>query len=97
MSRTPVGSTSPKTSAAQVRTFCGVLHATGCRLSETLVLAVRRVDLPGRMIVFESHEMRCKGVFHAVPVPLNLLNLVHGIHERSGAGTRRHGSGRGAA
>ena len=29
----------------EVRTFCGVLHATGCRISEALALTTDRVDL----------------------------------------------------
>src|SRR3712207_8299595 len=28
----------------EVRTFCGVLHATGCRVSEALALTAERVD-----------------------------------------------------
>jgi integrase/recombinase XerD len=29
----------------EVRTFCGVLHATGCRISEALALTARQIDL----------------------------------------------------
>ena len=29
----------------EVRTFCGVLHATGCRISEALGLTAERIDL----------------------------------------------------
>ena len=29
----------------EVRTFCGTLHATGCRISEALALTARQVDL----------------------------------------------------
>ena len=29
----------------EVRTFCGTLHATGCRISEVLALTARQVDL----------------------------------------------------
>jgi integrase len=38
----------------EVRTFCAVLHATGCRVSEALALTPRQIDLSGRVIVFES-------------------------------------------
>src|SRR3954453_14274699 len=68
----------------EVRTFCGVLHATGCRISEALGLTAERIDLSGRVIVFESLKKRRKGVFRAVPVPpelLDALDLVHGIRE----------------
>src|SRR3712207_4935590 len=58
----------------EVRTFCGVLHATGCRISEALVLTAERVDLPGRVIVFESLKKRRRGVYRAVPVSPELLD-----------------------
>src|SRR5919112_791465 len=68
----------------EVRTFCAVLHATGCRVSEALALTAGGVDLSGRVIVFESLKKRRRGVFRAVPVPaalLDMLDLVHGIRE----------------
>src|SRR3954469_24842193 len=68
----------------EVRTFCGVLHATGCRISEALALTAQQIDLSGRVVVFESLKKRRKGVYRAVPVPLELLDaldLVHGIQE----------------
>ena len=74
----------------EVRAFCGVLHATGCRISEALALTPRQIDLSGRVIVFESLKKRRTGVFRAVPVPpelLDTLDLVHGIRvaQRRGA------------
>ncbi|WP_149541459.1 tyrosine-type recombinase/integrase [Siccirubricoccus phaeus] len=75
----------------EVRSFCGVLHATGCRISEALALTGDRVDLAGRVIVFESLKKRRSGVFRAVPVPpdlLDTLDLVHGLREAQ----RRGGS-----
>src|SRR3954464_1663548 len=68
----------------EVRTFCGVLHATGCRISEALALTTQQIDLSGRVVVFESLKKRRKGVYRAVPVPpelLDALDLVHGIRE----------------
>jgi len=68
----------------EVRTFCGVLHATGCRISEALALTAQQIDLSGRVVVFESLKKRRKGVYRAVPVPpdlLDALDLVHGIRE----------------
>jgi integrase len=77
-----------------VRTLCGVLHATGCRISEALGLTAERIDLAGRVIVFESLKKRRTGMFRAVPVPpelLDALDLVHGIREaqRRGAVNER--------
>ncbi len=78
----------------EVRTFCGTLHATGCRISEALALTARQIDLSGRVVVFESLKKRRRGVFRAVPVPpelLDTLDMVHGIREaqRRGGCSRR--------
>ena len=42
----------------EVRTFCGTLHATGCRISEALALTAQQIDLSGRVVVFESLKKR---------------------------------------
>src|SRR5215212_10347769 len=68
----------------EVRTFCGVLHATGCRISEALTLTTQQIDLSGRVVVFESLKKRRKGIYRAVPVPpelLDTLDMVHGIRK----------------
>lgn len=69
----------------EIRTLCGVLAFTGCRISEALNLTVDRIDLEAGTIVFESLKKRVGGHFRAVPVPpqfLDTLNLVHQIRER---------------
>ena len=73
----------------EVRTFCGTLHATGCRISEALALTARQIDLSGRVVVFESLKKRRRGVFRAVPVPPELAG-----HPRHGA--RHPGSAAGS-
>jgi integrase/recombinase XerD len=78
----------------EVRTFCGLLHYTGCRISEGLALDASRVDMKDRRIVFESLKKRKRGVFRPVPVPpafLDTLNLVHNIR----AAQKREGGGKG--
>ncbi len=52
------------------------------------MLAISRtshqIDPPGRVVVFESLKKRRRGVFRAVPVPpelLDMLDMVHGIRE----------------
>src|SRR3954447_14661898 len=68
----------------EVRTFCGVLHPTGCRISEALALTAQQIDLSGHVVVFESLKKHRKGIYRAVPVPperLDALDLVHGIRE----------------
>jgi integrase/recombinase XerD len=60
-----------------VRTFCNVLHYTGCNFTEAMNLTFRGIDCAGRAIVFQGSK-----VSRAVPVPdplLDLLDEVHGI------------------
>jgi len=66
------------------RTFCMTLAYTGCRISEGLQLTADRVDIAGKVIVFESLKKRRRGHYRAVPVPaavLDALDLVHGLRE----------------
>ena len=73
-----------------VRSFCEVLHFTGCRISEALALTPKQIDLENKAIVFETLKKRGEGVFRAVPVPnsaLDTLDLVHGLREQK---TRRN-------
>src|SRR5215470_13600656 len=68
----------------EVRTLCGVLAYTGCRISEALALTADRIDLAEGVIVFESLKKRKRGVYRAVPVPpalLDALDLVHRIRK----------------
>ncbi len=60
------------------------LAYTGCRTSEALQLTADRVDLTGKVIVFESLKKRRRDLFRPVPVPaavLDALDLVHGLRE----------------
>jgi integrase len=66
------------------RTFCTVLHFTGCRLSEALALTPRRIDLTDGTVRFETLKKRRKGIYRAVPIPpevLDTLDMVYGISE----------------
>ena len=68
----------------EVRTFCGTLTYSGCRISEALALTADRVDLAEGMLIFESLKKRKTGVYRAVPVPpalLDAVDLVHGIRD----------------
>ena len=79
----------------EVRTLCGTLLYTGCRISEALALTADRVDMKDRRIIFESLKKRQRGVFRPVPVPpffLDTLDLVHNIR----LAQRREGRRRGA-
>jgi hypothetical protein len=76
----------------EVKTFCYLLHYTGCRISEACELTFDRVDLAGGVVVFETKKKRRGGVYRAVPVPpslLELLDMVHGVRERQEKGKAR--------
>lgn len=67
-----------------VRTFCRVLHDTGCRISEALALVPFSIDFNTEAIVFETLKKRRAGIYRAVPIPsgtLDTLEMVHGIKE----------------
>lgn len=74
-----------KSAPREIRTFCLVLHYTGCRLSEALALTPDSFDFAGKAIVFETLKKRRQGVYRAVPVPpemLDTINMVHGLQDR---------------
>ena len=75
----------------EVRTFCGVLAYTGCRISEALELTADRIDLEEGVIVFESLKKRKKGVYRAVPVPPALLDALDLVHTIRRAQARKDG------
>jgi len=54
----------------EVRTFCGTLVYSGCRISEALALTAARVDIGDGVLVIESLKKRRYGIYRAVPVPL---------------------------
>ncbi len=63
-----------------VRTFCNVLYYTGCRISEALALTPGAFDYSGQLIVFETLKRRRQGVYREVPVPYDMLDLLHSTH-----------------
>jgi integrase/recombinase XerD len=72
-----------ETALNQIRTFCGALAHTGCRISEALALTADRVDIADGVIVIESLKKRRRGIYRAIPVPpsfLATLEAVHGIN-----------------
>ena len=72
-------------SRGDVRSFCEVLHFTGCRISEALAICPKNIDFENRALVFETLKKRRSGVFREVPVPdrlLDTLGLVHAIRDQ---------------
>lgn len=64
----------------RVRTLCGTLAHTGCRISEALALTPDRVDLADGVLIFESLKKRRRGIFRAVPVPPDFLQILASVH-----------------
>ena len=56
-----------------VRSFCWVIAATGCRISEALALTGRNIDFEAEQVVIECLKKRGKQVFRAIPLPAELL------------------------
>lgn len=79
----------------EVRTFCALLHYSGCRLTEALELTYDRIDLTEGMVIFETLKKRRKGVYRAVPVPPSLieaLDLCFGVREKQKSRSKGHRS-----
>ena len=64
----------------QIRTFCGTLVHTGCRISEALSLTADRVDIEDGVLIIESLKKRRKGVYRAIPVPPAFLDMLDAVH-----------------
>jgi integrase/recombinase XerD len=72
--------TASEAALQQIRTFCGTLAHTGCRISEALALTADRVDIDDGVLIFESLKKRRKGIYRAVPVPPDFLAALDAIH-----------------
>ena len=70
----------------EVRTFCHLLHFSGCRISEALALTGDRVDFTNGAVTFESLKKRRGGVYRSAPVPPRPAR-------RPGPGPQRPGDG----
>src|SRR5258708_5597888 len=78
-----------KSASDEVKTFCTTLGLAGCRISEALALTAARVDRAAGVLVIESLKKRRRGVYRAVPVPPELLELLDHVHD-----LKRLGDGR---
>lgn len=70
-----------------VRTFCAVLHDSGCRISEALALTPERIDLTGQALTIETLKKRRSGVYRTVPVPPDLSPISLTLCTASGRGS----------
>jgi integrase len=51
------------------RTFCSLLHYTGCSLTEGLTLTPSQVDFSARTVILEGTTPRRHDITRAIPVP----------------------------
>ena len=76
----------------QDRTFCEMLHWTGCRPSEARLLCTGHIDLASGMVIIRSLKKRGgqkNKHYRAVPVPadyLEKLEAAHGLRQAQQAG-----------
>ncbi|MCW2393538.1 site-specific integrase [Sphingobium sp. B11D3A] len=75
--------THASTADEAVYTFCSVLAATGCRISEALTLRMRNIDIESQSIIIECLKKRRRGIYRAVPVPSDLISLLVKVHNVS--------------
>lgn len=69
-----------------IKTFCSLLHYTGCNFTEALKFTAKQVDFSSRAIVFPGpHHSK---ISRAIPVPDSFIELLDEVH-----GVRRAGSG----
>jgi integrase/recombinase XerD len=59
--------------APPILTFCLTLLYTGARVSEVLALTPGRIDRANNAIIFETLKRRRRGVFRAIPIPIELV------------------------
>ena len=67
--------------AGTTRTFCGLLHYTGCNLTEATALTAAQVDCAARTIVLRGTTPRRHDIRPAVPVPDALIALLDEMHD----------------
>lgn len=73
----------------EVRTFCTILHDTGCRLSEALALTPQSFDFENQSIIFNTLKKRRRSVFRAVPASLATLDTLNVAFDLLGASRSR--------
>jgi hypothetical protein len=65
-----------KKETMDVHLFCWFIVATGCRISEALMITARSIDFETRLVIVECLKKRRTGVYRAVPLPATLLKAL---------------------
>jgi integrase/recombinase XerD len=69
------------TATGITRTFCGLLHYTGCSLTEGLTLAPSQVDFSARTVILQGTTPRRHDIKRAIPVPDSFIALLDETHD----------------
>lgn len=64
----------------EIRSFCRLLAYTGARISEILALTPNNINVAAGVIIIESLKKRRRGIYRAVPIPLELLAELEQTH-----------------
>lgn len=58
----------------RVYVFCWFIAASGCRISEALMVTAQCIDFEAGLVILESLKKRRRNVYRAVPLPVSLLD-----------------------
>jgi hypothetical protein len=67
--------------AGATRTFCGLLHHTGCSLTQGLTLTPAQVDFSARTVILQGTTPRRHDIKRTTPVPDSFIALLDEVHD----------------
>ena len=68
-----------------VYTFCWFVAATGCRISEALMITAKSIDFEAGLVIVECLKKRRRFVYRAVPLPATLLKMLEKLARDDGS------------
>ncbi len=86
--------TANKAEDQKTRTFCSLLHYTGCNFTEALNFTAQQVDCHSRAIVFSGLLPHLAHIRRAIPVPDSFIELLDEVHEVRRAQSGMHATER---
>src|SRR5689334_1007759 len=73
--------TANKAEDQKTRTFCSLLHYTGCNFTEAQNFTAQQVDFSNRVIVFSGLLPHLAHIRRAIPVPDSFIELLDDVHD----------------
>jgi integrase/recombinase XerD len=65
----------------KVRSFCSLLHYTGCNSTDGINVTPQNVDCAGSLIHFQNHKSRLHYGARDVSVPASFIELLDEVHD----------------